>query len=505
MKILLTKYVKRFTFALMLISDIAAMQKFPFIGRKNELKSLNDLLYKKTSSLVVIKGRRRIGKSRLVEEFAKGHKFLRFSGLVPTGLTTVQSQKEEFARQLKHALNLSIPIKDWGDWSDLFLFLARETREGRAIILFDEISWMGSKDPDFLGKLKNAWDMEFKKNPELILILCGSVSTWIDENILRSTGFMGRLSSRFDLKELTLPECNQLLNAINFQGSSFEKFKILSVTGGIPRYLEEMKPNRPADENIKDLCFKRNGILFNEFNDIFLDIFARRSEIYKNMVETLVDGAKELSEISDSIGMQLGGHISNYLSDLVTSGFVSRDFTWAIKNGRNSKLSHYRLSDNYLRFYLKYIEKNIKKIEEGFFEDRPLSVLPGLDSIMGLQFENLVLNNRKFIWQKLNIYPEDIITDNPYFQRAGSRKKGCQIDYLIQTRADVLYVCEIKFSKQLIDASVIENIQKKIANLHRPKGLSVQKVLIHVNGVSEKIIDAQYFNHIINFGEMLSD
>ncbi len=501
MKNALTKFIKRFTFAIIVMNSAAVMKQFPFIGRQNELKNLNDLLQKKTSSLVVIKGRRRIGKSRLVEEFAKGHRFLSFSGLVPTGLTTDQLQREAFARQLKQVLNL--PILPLGDWSNLFSFLARETREGRVIILLDEISWMGSKDPDFLGKLKNAWDMEFKKNPELILILCGSVSTWIDENILRHTGFMGRLSLRLDLKELTLPECHQLLNAIRFPESSFERFKILSVTGGIPRYLEEIKPDRLGDENIKDLCFKRSGILFNEFNDIFLDIFARRSELYKKMVETLVDGSKELSEITDEAGVELGGHISNYLSDLVKSGFISRDYTWAIKNAKPSKLSHYRLSDNYLRFYLKYIEKNNHKVERDFFEDQPLSILPGLDSIMGLQFENLVLNNRKFIWKKLNIYADNIITDNPYFQKAGSRKKGCQIDYLIQTRADILYVCEIKFSKQPVDTSVIETMKSKITNLYRPKGYAVQKVLIHVSGVTDKLIDEQYFNHMIDFKELL--
>lgn len=110
---------------------------------------------------------------------------------------------------------------------------------------------------------------------------------------------------------------------------------------------------------------------------------------------------------------------------------------------------------------------------------------------------------RKFIWKKLNLYAEDIITDNPYFQKAGSRKKGCQIDYLIQTKVDALYVCEVKFSKQPIDASVIEEVQRKVANLHRPKGYSVQKVLIHVGGVSDKLIDEQYFNHIIDFKELL--
>jgi hypothetical protein len=362
---------------------------------------------------------------------------------------------------------------------------------------------MGSKDDSFLGKLKNAWDTEFKNNPELILILCGSVSAWIEKNILRSTGFMGRLSLVLDLAELTMPECNQLLTEIGFRGDSREKFKLLSVTGGIPRYLEEIKPDRLADENIKDLCFKKQGVLFREFKEIFQDIFARRSIIYEKIVENLVDGDKEFSEILSHLERSKTGRVSDYMNDLVLSGFVKRDYTWNVKDGKESALSRYRLSDNYLRFYLKYIVKNKNKIEGGRFENNPLSILPGLDTIMGLQFENVVLNNRKFIWEKLHIYPSDIVSDNPYFQREQLRKSGCQIDYLIQTRTNLLYACEIKFSKQEIDADVINEVRKKLAAFYLPRGFSILPVLIHVNGVSDNLRAQQYFSHIINFSELL--
>ncbi len=476
------------------------MREFPFIGRQNELKSLRDLTQKRAASLVVVKGRRRIGKSRLIAEFAKKYRFLSFSGLALTDSTTIISQKEEFARQLSK--NLGFSELKTNDWSDLFSLLARETKQGKTVILFDEISWMGSKDPDFLGKLKNAWDLEFKQNAELILILCGSVSYWIDENILKSTGFMGRLSLVLDVRELSVSECSQLFTEIGFRGSAYEKFKLLAVTGGIPRYLEEIKPDRLADENIKDLCFTRSGILFREFNDIFLDIFSRRSELYKSIVEVLVNGDKEFSEIVEAINIKKSGYLSQHLSDLITSGFVKRDFTWNIKSHVESKLSHYRLSDNYLRFYLKYIEKNKTKIEGDHFTNKSLATLPSLDSIMGLQFENLVLNNRSFIWKNLNLHPEDIITDNPYFQRPQLRKKGCQINYLIQTKTNVLYACEIKFSKQAIRSDIIDEMKQKLEAFYLPKGFSILPVLIHVNGVNEKIEDQQFFSHIVNFSDL---
>ena len=94
---------------------------------------------------------------------------------------------------------------------------------------------MGSKDPTFLGKLKTAWDLYFKNNPQLVLILCGSISSWIEENILSSTGFMGRISLDIILEELPLYECNEFWNAEQNRASAFDKLKVLSVMGGVPR------------------------------------------------------------------------------------------------------------------------------------------------------------------------------------------------------------------------------------------------------------------------------
>jgi AAA+ ATPase superfamily predicted ATPase len=479
------------------------MEDLPFIGRKSELKSLYDLAQKKTSSLVVLRGRRRIGKSRLAKEFATKAvkcKFVSFVGLAPTATTTANIQREEFARQL--AINFNMPRIRADDWGDIFTHLARETKNGRVVMLFDEISWMGSKDPSFLGKLKNAWDLEFKNNPKLMLILCGSVSSWIEENILKSTGFMGRLSLVLDLEELRLDESNEFLNVLGFCNSVYERFKILSVTGGVPRYLEEINSSKLADENIKDLCFSKSGILFREFKDIFLDIFARRSKTYEQITAALIGGRKELGEVAEAIGVEKSGNLSEYLLDLVTSGFIKRDYVWKIKNNTESKLSYYRLKDNYLRFYLKYIEPNKGKIENGHFNDKALSTMPAFDSIMGLQFENLILNNRHLILKKLNIDPVDVVNDQPYFQRPQKKVRGCQIDYLIQLKSNILYACEIKFSRKEIGTNVITEVKQKLENFVLPRGFAIIPVLIHINGTSDAVRDSEYFR-LIDFSEMI--
>lgn len=474
-------------------------QRAPFVGREEQLKELELLLNKKSASLVVINGRRRVGKSRLVREFGTNRKLYVLSGIPPTEKTTEQSQREEFARQLNE--QFSLPGLKAEDWGDLFTMLSKQVARGRCILLFDEISWMGSLDPDFLGKLKTAWDVHFSQNSQLILILCGSVSIWIEENILNSKGFMGRISLKLHLKELSISECNEFLTLLGFHAAPYEKFKILSVTGGIPRYIEEMQPMLGAEENIKRLCFKSSGVLYNEFNEIFSDLFSKRSSIYQKIVELLINGHLEFNEICNELGMAKSGLVSEYLNELIKAGFIRRDFTWNIKNGKISNLSHYRLSDNYIRFYLKYIEKNREKIENDHFINRSLSNLPGWTSILGLQFENLVLNNREFIWQKLNLNTEDIISDNPFFQKKTVKAQGCQIDYLIQTRFNTLFACEIKFLKQEVKTDIIEEIQEKIKKLSLPKGFSCFPVLVHVNGVHERVIEKEYFLECIDFSE----
>jgi len=473
----------------------------PFVGRKEELKELTLLLNKKSSSLVVINGRRRIGKSRLVREFGINHNLYLFSGIPITEKTTAQSQREEFSRQLTE--QFSTPPLKATDWGDLFSFLAKQLSQTKAIVLFDEISWMGALDSDFLGKLKTVWDIHFSQNPRLILILCGSVSAWIEKNILNSKGFMGRISLSLHLKELSIAECNEFLNLLGFRSEPYERFKILSVTGGVPRYLEEMQKILGAEENIKRLCFKKSGILFNEFNEIFFDLFSKRSVIYKKIIEFLIAGQLEFNEICEKLQFSKSGLVSEYLDELIKAGFIQRNFTWNIKNGIISNLSRYRLSDNYIRFYLKYIDKNRERIENDHFVNRSLATLPGWTSIMGLQFENLVLNNRAFIWKKLHLNPEDIISDNPFFQRKTLKTAGCQIDYLIQTRFNTLFACEIKFSKHEIKTDIVSETQQKLKRLSLPRGFSCFPVLVHVNGVHETLVERDYFSSCIDFSESL--
>lgn len=477
------------------------MDDSKFIGRQRELQALQDLLSKKTASLVVIKGRRRIGKTRLILEFAKGKKFFRFTGLAPTVGVTAQSQRDEFSLQLNQQTGL--PEIKTDDWSKLFALLAEKTTSGRTLVLLDEITWMAHDDPTFLSKLKNAWELYFSNNPKMILILCGSISAWIEKNILSSTGYFGRISKKITLQELPLPRCNQLLEAVGFRRSAYEKFLILSLTGGVPWYIELINPKYSAAANIKALCFDPDGILVDEHQYIFHDLFGTRSHIYEKITRYLATHACEFSDLAEGIHYSKGGTLSDYLDELIESGYVSRHFSWTFKKGKQKSTSFYRLSDNYLRFYYRYILPKLDQIQRGQYRDASISALPAWNSIMGLQFESLVLNNRKLVQEALRLTPEEIVVDNPYYQRQTKRVPGCQIDYMIQTRFNTLFVFEFKFSQHPLNKSVIQEVKQKIKALSLPKNFVCVPILIHVNGVSDEVMEAGYFYEVIDFTELL--
>ncbi len=472
-----------------------------FIGRDRELLKLRDLEQKRQSNVVVIKGRRRIGKSRLAAEFAKDKQFLSFTGLAPERGMTDQTQRDNFARQFAKQLKL-LPLT-FTDWTDAFDHLASHLNGRETVILLDEISWMSAHDPTFIPKLKAWWDLDIQNRQNITLILCGSISTWIEENILKSTSFFGRISLIIELKPLSLFESTTLLKKRGIKGSDLEIFKILAVTGGIPWYLEQFLPKYSADQNIHRLCFENTGLLTVEFDRIFHDLFAQRGEVYKNILLCLREGMKPLSTIRTELDYPKSGTFSKLMEHLIISGFVSKHAQWSLKTGKEKRQSLYRLNDLYIRFFLKYIEPNLSKIHKGAYQDFNLPPLPGYDAMMGFQIECLLLQNRTEILRSIGINPTDCVFDNPYFQPPSTKNKGCQIDYLIQTRTNNLFVCEIKFRRKEMGVEIISEVQDKINKLLIPRGHATVPVLFHLGGVSDTVIDQQYFYRIIDLGDFI--
>ncbi len=472
-----------------------------FIGRGNELKLLNGLFDLRKASIAVCAGRRRIGKSTLIQQFGKKAKtFLEFQGLPPREGITKKNQLNAFSEQLARQTNL--PKLNLESWYQAFSLLNNVIKDEKTVILLDEISWMATRDKDFAGQLKIAWDTDFKHHAGLILVLCGSVSSWIDKNILNSAGFVGRISLKLIPQELGLFHCNMFWGEKAGLIDAKEKLKMLAVTGGVPRYLEEINPNLPAEENIRRICFSKEGFLYSEFDQIFQDIFSRRAPSYKRIVSALVSGRKTLSDLADQLKRDRGGDLSRYLKDLSDSGFITKDVIFQPGKKNASNLAKYRLKDNYLRFYLKYLEPIKDKIEKGLFREVALESLAEWETIMGLQFENLVLNNIHTICSLLAININTVKSASPYFQKKTQRKQPCQIDLLIETKF-TFYVCEIKFRK-MIPKKVISEVQEKIERLKLPKGYTVRPVLIYSGALASGVKKDGYFDKIIDFDKLLT-
>jgi AAA+ ATPase superfamily predicted ATPase len=472
-----------------------------FLGRTKDLHELTNLP-KGSAHLIVVSGRRRIGKSSLLQEYGRKYAgttngFIEISGLAPQKNHTNKDQLKNFAEQLSAYTGL--PDFFLNNWTEAFSALAKITEQGKYFILLDEISWMGSKDKTFTGKLKIAWDKHFKNNPEIIVALCGSVSSWIEKNILREKDFVGRISWEKNLGPLSLSECSQFWK--NKKVAPQEKLKILSVTGGVPKYLEEINITLGAEENIKNTCFTESGYLYNDFDKIFNDIFNRRADTYKNILKTILGSKLTPKEIAAKMGLKQNGDLTEYLHDLEMAGFVQREYSWNF-SGKTKKLSQIRIKDNYIRFYLKYIEPNKERIKKSLLAEQPIDSLIHWNTIMGLQFENLAYDNITDIIKTMGIPAQSIVQYGSYFQTRTKAREGCQIDLLILSRHNTLYLCEIKCRKK-IGADVICEVEDKIKRLKLPRNFSIRPCLIYTGEISEELTHSDYFDQLVNVEELL--
>lgn len=284
----------------------------------------------------------------------------------------------------------------------------------------------------------------------------------------------------------------------------YEVLKILSVTGGIPWYLDLIDPKESADQNIYELCFEPASQLINEFQTIFHDLFERKGESYRRVLQILVDGMKTRQEIRKLLKLEKGGTLTEYLRNLVAAGFISEHYQWSFTTGTLGKQKLYRLSDCFLRFQLKYVDPYRDLIEQGSYKKAATGKLPGWDSIMGFQLESLLLTNREFLFHALGVDPSTVVRDNPFIQTATTRRIGCQIDYLIQLKTNSLVLCEFKFSKNEIHSSVLVELKDKCEALSTPKGFGKALALFHIGGVSSKVEESSLLYRVVDLRNLLA-
>ena len=475
-----------------------------FLGREKELESLRLLLQKPTSSLVACRGRRRIGKSTLFKEFARRNKteLILIEGLGPRKGQTNADQLRNFGERLCAQTKGAHVIPS--SWMEAFRLLGERINDRRkTVVLLDEISWMGRHEPDFPGFLKNGWDDFLKSHDNLILVLCGSVSAWIQENLLESATFGGRFSRSIVLKELPLDLCVRFWRGREKRLASREIVDVLSVTGGVPRYLEEIDPSLSADENIARMCFAEDGPLFKDFNAIFSEVFGSTTLVKADILRRLAEsGSATCSEIAERLGVERGGSLTRNLADLYEAGFVSRDDNINPTTGRKAKESRYRVCDNYARFYLKYIEPHEDEIRGGRYGFGSLAELRGWESDKGFQFENLVANHAMALIPHLHLEGTTIRSAAPFVLK-GKRgeKRGVQIDLLIQT-SRLAYIVEVK-RRFRIGREIEQEISDKVAAFPKRRGMSIRTALVYEGELDEAVARSGAFDIIIPFSRLV--
>ena len=473
-----------------------------FFGREQQLEKLDALWRKGTSSFVVVAGRRRIGKSTLVEEFAARSRctFIELVGLAPDERMTNQLQIDNFCERLAKATGMPEAKADC--WPKAFDALEAALKgRGRTVVFLDEISWMGKYDTSFAAFLKTAWDTQFSRHDKLVFVVAGSVSAWINRNIQRSKGFVGRISLDFTLRELPLDKCLEFWGARAARTSTCDILDVLSVTGGVPKYLNEIDPRLSPDENIRRLCFDPDGYLFKDFDRIFDDVFGGTLAAKKRILVALAEGPASVSELAERFGSDPNGHLSGDLGELEEAGFVAGSSGKNPTTGKEVREVRYRLRDNYTRFYLRYVLPKREAIRNGFFDYVPLERLPGWDTIMGLQFENLVLNNISSLVPMVGLSGKNVESAAPYFRSGRKSGNGVQVDYLVQL-PKCTYVIEIK-RKRSIGRSIEDEMQQKIDRLKLPRGRSVKTVLVYEGELDPTVEEDGFFDYVVPADRLL--
>jgi len=476
-----------------------------FFGRKDILDEMMSLWGKRVSSLVTCRGRRRIGKSTLVAEFARksSARFIRIEGLRPRRGFSNDDELRNFATFL--SLQSADPGEPFPNWARAFKALDDQISDDeRTVVLLDEISWMGYFDSHFADVLKIAWDTMFKRHDRLVMVLCGSVSSWIKDHIIDNSAYLGRRSGDFVIGELPLCDCVKFWGDAARGLSTRDILDVLSITGGVPRYLEEIDPALAASENIRRMCFMRKSPLREDFDEMFSDVITSQPSFTGQVLRQLVDGPKTAADIATALELEKGGNTSSALDRLVEAGLVARDHGRNPETRKPVRDRRYRLKDNYSRFYLKYIEPVKTVIDDGSYAFTSLEQLKGIDSILGLAFENLVVNHYRELLPRLGLSRALIESAAPFAKRGSARRntRGCQIDLLIQTAQSCCLV-EIKRRREIGDEA-ISDMKEKLMALSMPKDVSIRTALVYDGQLAPTVEAAGYFSTIIDVRELLS-
>lgn len=467
-----------------------------FVGRDQEIDRLEELHSKKGSCISVIYGRRRIGKSSLISEFSQKKKCLKFEGL--EGEHT-DKQIENFKNDLAKQVNDKFLDKmKFLNWSEVFEYLTDyiDKCSKKIILVFDEFQWMSANQTRLVSLLKKIWDNDWKKSQKVHLVLCGSVASFMIQKVIKSSALFGRIDYQLCLGELEPIDIKKLLKA---KRCDEEIFKYMLIFGGVPRYFELINTSKTFSRNIEEIFFKDDSVLLYEYEKIFYSQF-REHRNYEKIIKFLQVGPKTLKEVSEHLKMESSGGVKSYLENLEKALFITAYVPY--NKDENSKLKKYKLTDEYLRFYWKFVspkKKNIKSMKgrQNIFQNQ---VGPTWDKWLGFAFENFCLKNA-YLLAEIMGFSEKVKSFGPLFSKGD---KGFQIDLLYERTDNTITLCEMKYYNKKVPLIIQREVEKKVKLLNVKKGITVEKAIISQYGAEAKLKELDYFHHDVTVADIMN-
>lgn len=454
-----------------------------FVGREAELAMMDEGFGSPRAELCVVYGRRRVGKSTLLEHFVTGKPAFFFLA----GRESKRLQLRRFVRELGDAcgdpLTSRVAVGEWEEALTLLdrsLPAIRDRGKGRkTVVVFDEFQWMCAGCPELISDIQRFWDQRWKDRGDLCLVLCGSsISFMLGDILARKSPLFGRRTRSFKLEPFRLREATLFIPNRN----PFEAAEAYLACGGIPKYLEIMGAGRSFRSTLARECFSPTAYFVDEVRFVLSEQL-REPEHYFGLLEQLAVRAQGVRELEKATGIPCG-QIMFYLERLQMLGFVARHVP--MNAARNSKTVRYRLEDYYLRLYFTFIHPQRERIRRApgglSFEQ---AVGPGWDAYAGRAFEQLAREHADIIAERTG--HGGVLAVGSYWQRGTLRKHGVQIDVVVQCQDRTTLVCECKWGRGKTGMDAVAALRRQAAAYPNTERNTVQCVLVAAGGVTDAV------------------
>ena len=418
------------------------------IGREKQIRELERLYAKNEPVFLALYGRRGIGKTFLINELFKDRIAFKHTGSSPESFGNLSKkeilriQLEIFADSLReYGADLGHPLSSWREgFQELRALLKKKGGEGRKVIFIDEMPWLDVEGSLFVPSFAHFWNDFLCTRGDIMLIVCGSASSWINNKILQNKkDLYGRVTHEMKLPPFTLRESEELLLSNGIDYRRYQITQAYMILGGIPLYLKYLSEDYTLEQNVDRLFFVKDAKLKREFKELFRSTF-ENGELAEKTVRLLATSKSGLSreEIFSKLGKSSGGDITKLLNALVDGDFVLKYKSYKTKE----RYWSYKLVDQFSLFYLKFVE-NHSMIDEYFWSKNFLS--PSILAWQGNAFETVAFNHIAQIKRKIGI--EGLATsESLWYQKGIGNNKGAQIDLIIERKDNIINLCEAKFT-----------------------------------------------------------